>query len=216
VPLDIRGSPRVRRPWPLAWPSPSGPLGWQRSSASRAGALDAGGANPDNARRSGSDAGDILPATSASGVTLTAWPWSWRARQRDTAGTAGGRSPGVPCAAHRRIRRALRSKDASEAGRPATARPPVQPQPSTAGHPGRSSSACLSPRARMSRLSRHVCVMPAPRPRLTPTGTSGPTGTSPPAPPSMPSSLPGRNRDGTAATLSSSGAGQDPSDGQQS
>ena len=59
-------------------------------------------------------------------------------------------------------------------------------------------------------------VMPAPRPRLTPTGTSGPTGTSPPAPPSMPSSLPGRNRDGTAATLSSSGAGQDPFDGQQS
>ena len=43
-----------------------------------------------------------------------------------------------------------------------------------------------------------------------------PTGTSPPAPPSMPSSLPGRNRDGTAATLSSSGAGQDPFDGQQS
>jgi hypothetical protein len=42
----------------------------------------------------------------ALGVTLTAWPWCWRARQRDTAGTAGGRSPGVPCAARRRVRRA--------------------------------------------------------------------------------------------------------------
>ena len=30
---------------------------------------------------------------------MTPWPWCWRARQRDTAGTAGGRSPGVPCAA---------------------------------------------------------------------------------------------------------------------
>jgi hypothetical protein len=35
------------------------------------------------------------------------------------------------------------------------------------------SPACLSTQARMSRLSRRVCVMPAPRPRLTPTGISG-------------------------------------------
>jgi hypothetical protein len=62
-----RGSPRAFRAWPLAWPSPSGPLGRQRSPGSRVGAcahrrgdatggsaLDAGGADPDNARRSGS------------------------------------------------------------------------------------------------------------------------------------------------------------------
>jgi hypothetical protein len=58
-------SPRAFRAWPLAWPSPSGPLGRQRSPGSRVGAcahrlgdatggsaLDAGGADPDNARRS--------------------------------------------------------------------------------------------------------------------------------------------------------------------
>ena len=37
---------------------------------------------------------DIFTATGALGVRVTAWPWCWRARQRDTAGTAGGRSPG--------------------------------------------------------------------------------------------------------------------------
>jgi len=42
---------------------------------------------------------DIISAIGASGATLTAWSWCWRARRRDTAGTAGGRSPGVPCAA---------------------------------------------------------------------------------------------------------------------
>ena len=30
------GSPRAFRAWPLAWPSPSGPLGWQRSPGSTA------------------------------------------------------------------------------------------------------------------------------------------------------------------------------------
>jgi hypothetical protein len=42
---------------------------------------------------------DILPATGALGATWTARPWCWRGRQWDTAGTAGGRSPGPPCAA---------------------------------------------------------------------------------------------------------------------
>jgi hypothetical protein len=52
------------RAWPLAWPSPSGPPGRQRlqrsrvcacvaSDATEGSALDAGGADPDNARRSG-------------------------------------------------------------------------------------------------------------------------------------------------------------------
>src|SRR4051812_49503213 len=34
------GSPRASRAWPLAWPSPSGPLGWQRLRRSRAGPED--------------------------------------------------------------------------------------------------------------------------------------------------------------------------------
>jgi hypothetical protein len=42
---EVRRAPL--RAWPLAWPSPSGPPGWQRSP----GALDAGGASPDNAFR---------------------------------------------------------------------------------------------------------------------------------------------------------------------
>src|SRR6185369_14785409 len=42
---------------------------------------------------------DVFPAIGALGARVTAWSWCWRARQRDTAGTAGGRSPGMPCAA---------------------------------------------------------------------------------------------------------------------
>jgi len=33
---------------------------------------------------------DIFPATGTFGARVTAWPWCWRARQRDAAGTAGG------------------------------------------------------------------------------------------------------------------------------
>ena len=51
--------------------------------------------------------------------------------------------------------------------------------------------ASLSPQARTSRRSRHVCVTPAPRPRSTLTAISGPAGTNPPAPSSMPLSRPG-------------------------
>src|SRR6266516_445303 len=59
--LHCGGSPRADRAWPLAWPSPPGPLGWQRlqgqgsalaqQATRRRRALDAGGASPDNARR---------------------------------------------------------------------------------------------------------------------------------------------------------------------
>jgi len=80
---------------------------------------------------------DILPATGALGAMLTAWPWCWRARQRDTAGTAGGRSSGWPCAAARRAV-GLASEGRGESCRPATARPPGELRPPTAGHPGRS------------------------------------------------------------------------------
>ena len=45
---------------------------------------------------------DILTAPGALGATLTAWSWRWRARQQDTAGTAGGRSPGVAVRGSRR------------------------------------------------------------------------------------------------------------------
>jgi hypothetical protein len=64
APGSIGGSPRTARAWPLAWPSPSGPLGWQRSPGSTArrrrvprsgmrSTVEAGGASPDNARRPG-------------------------------------------------------------------------------------------------------------------------------------------------------------------
>ncbi len=66
------GSLRAFRAWPLAWPSPSGPLGWQRSPGSTArrrrvprsgmrSTVEAGGASPDNARRSGPRACDLSP-----------------------------------------------------------------------------------------------------------------------------------------------------------
>jgi hypothetical protein len=92
------GSPRALRAWPVAWPSPSGPLGRQRSLA-LSGALDAGGADPDNAGRSGLIAVTFSRRLAALDARVTSWWWCWSARQRDTAGTAGGRSPGVPCAA---------------------------------------------------------------------------------------------------------------------
>jgi hypothetical protein len=68
--ITVKVSPRAARAWPLAWPSPSGPLGRQRSPALKGGSqrsflrsgfgnglrvpLTLEGADPDNARRSGS------------------------------------------------------------------------------------------------------------------------------------------------------------------
>jgi hypothetical protein len=107
-----RGSPRAYRAWPLAWPSPSGPLGWQRLRRSMVGPEDRfceAGRNdlrvpltlegPARTMRGPPAGCDILTTPGASGAASSAWPWCWRARQRDTAGTAGGRSPGVPCGA---------------------------------------------------------------------------------------------------------------------
>ena len=37
VPVRVEGSPRGYRAWPPAWPSPSGPLGRQRSPALKGG-----------------------------------------------------------------------------------------------------------------------------------------------------------------------------------
>ena len=100
----VLSSPRAVRAWPMARPSPSGPLGWQRSPGSTArrrrvprsgmrSTVEAGGASPDNARRSAPRGCDIFAAPGTPGARVTAWPWCWRARQQDTAGTAGGRSP---------------------------------------------------------------------------------------------------------------------------
>ena len=65
---------------------------------------------------------DIFPAPGARGARVAAWPWCWRARQRDTAGTAGGPVAGVPCtAAPRAVGFASEGRGGS--CRPATARP---------------------------------------------------------------------------------------------
>ena len=80
---------------------------------------------------------DILPATGAPGARVTAWSCCWRARHKGgTAGTAGGRSPGEPCAAAAapvglppgRARAKLPPRNGASPG---------EPQPPTAGHPGR-------------------------------------------------------------------------------
>ena len=106
------GSLRAYRAWPLAWPLPSGPLGWQRSPGSTArrrrvprsgmrSTVEAGGADPDNARRSAA-AAVTFPA---SPQLARGWRPGPRGRARcrvDTAGTARGRSSGPPGAAARR------------------------------------------------------------------------------------------------------------------
>ena len=98
-PAHRLGSPGACRAWPLAWPSPSGPLGWQRSPGSTArrrrvprsgmrSTVEAGGADPDNARRS-------VPCWWPSRRRRNSHEPRGRARHRaDTAGTARGRSPG--------------------------------------------------------------------------------------------------------------------------
>jgi hypothetical protein len=74
------GSPRPVRAWPLAWPAPSGPLGWQRlqgqGSARRDAtgwsALDAGGARvkglPEGTRPEGAPLTLEGPAQTMRGV----------------------------------------------------------------------------------------------------------------------------------------------------
>jgi hypothetical protein len=59
-----------------------------------------------------------------------------RARQRDTAGTAGGRSPG--CRARQPPRRRAYVRRTRRKLPPRNGETPVEPQPLTAGHPGRS------------------------------------------------------------------------------
>jgi hypothetical protein len=92
----------------------------------------------------------------------------------------------------------------------------ASPQASATTICGTTLPACSSPRALTSRPFRPGYVTPALRPPSTPTVTSGPIGMSQPAPLSMPSSLPGRNSGGTAATQQDNDAGHDPSSGQTS
>jgi len=106
----------ARRFGPGLWPGPRRQAHWagrglqgqrRAAGASRASGMqstvEAGGASPDNARQVRPGRCDIFTVPGAPGATVTAWPWCWRARQRDTAGTAGGRSPG--CRARQSPRR---------------------------------------------------------------------------------------------------------------
>jgi hypothetical protein len=146
------GSPRAYRARPPAWPSPPGPLGWQRlqgqgsarRDATGGSALDAGGASPDNARRTGPAGCGTFTATAALGATLTAWQWCWRAhgsRIRRGPQAAGHRE----CRARQPPRRRTCVRRTRRSCRPASARPPVGPWPPTAGHPGRFPSRLFAP-----------------------------------------------------------------------
>ncbi len=80
------GSPRAYRAWPLAWPSPSGPLGRQRSPGSRVGACahrlgdatgdDAGGVVAVDPPFVGDGTNDVQPSTAAPANWSTATPLS--------------------------------------------------------------------------------------------------------------------------------------------
>jgi hypothetical protein len=128
-------SPRAFRAWPLAWPSPSGPLGWQRSPGSTA--------RRRHVPRSGMRSPIRLegPARIMRGVPpqccgifsgsrctwreVTAWPWCWRA----AAGYGGDRRRPVTggCRARQPPRRRACVRRTRQSCRPATARPRVNP-----------------------------------------------------------------------------------------
>ena len=158
-------SPRAFRAWPSAWPSPSGPLGRPRSPGSTArrrrvprsgmrSTVEAGGADPDNARRSG-----LMAVTSS---RLPAHP----ARGRRPGRGAGRRGSGIrrgpqaaghrgrPCAAARRAV-GLASEGRGGSCRPATARPRVKPS-RLRRSPGRSSPSTARAYPRCSRPGRQA------------------------------------------------------------
>jgi hypothetical protein len=93
---------------------------------------------------------DIFTAHDAPGAGASAWPWCWRARQRDTAGTAGGRSPGGR--ARQPPRRRICVRRTRRKLPPRNGETPGEPRPPTAGHPGCSSLSTARARPRCSRL----------------------------------------------------------------
>ncbi len=81
--------------------------------------------------------GDIFTAPGPLGARVTGWLSCWRARQRDTAGTASGRSPG--CRVRQPPRRRACVRRTRRKLPPRNGETPGEPRPPTAGHPGRSS-----------------------------------------------------------------------------
>ena len=102
---------------------------------------------------------DIFTALGASGAWSSAWPWCWRARQRDTAGTAGGRSPG--CRARQPPRRRARVRRTRRKLPPRNGETPGEPWPPTAGHPGRLRRVTLAAHPSAAR-ARPRCSRPGP------------------------------------------------------
>jgi hypothetical protein len=77
---------------------------------------------------------DIFTTSGALGASASAWPWCRRARQRDTAGTAGGRPPGAAVCGSSPRRRA-RVRRTRRKPPPRNGEAPGEPGPPTAGHP---------------------------------------------------------------------------------
>ena len=135
--MSIGGSPRAFGAGPLAWPSPSGPLGGRGLQGQRraAGASRAAGCEaplrlegPTQTMRGvpvpvGCD---IVPAIGALGVRVTVWPSCWGARQRIRRGPQAAGHGGVPCAAAA-APKGLRPKDAAKAAAPRRRDPRVNP-----------------------------------------------------------------------------------------
>ena len=155
--LIFRGSPREFRAWPSAWPSPSGPLGWQRSPGStalrrrvpRSGMRSTrrGGASPDNARRPEPRRCDTFTALGSLGL----WAVGLAVVLAGAAAGYGGdrRRPVTGECAAAAASVGLASEGRGDSCRHATARPRVNPGPPTAGHPGRSSPRnCSRPSSR--------------------------------------------------------------------
>ena len=133
------GSPRAHRAWPLAWPSPSGPLGRQRLRRSRVGPEDPFYEavrkdlgvpltleGPTRTMRGVPVpvAVTLRTAIGALGASVTASPCSCGAASGHDGGDRMRPVPGQSCAAARRAV-GLPPEGRGESCRPATARPPA-------------------------------------------------------------------------------------------
>jgi len=129
---------------------------WARPRAARMrSTVDAGGADPDNARRSVPGPRDFRPAIGAPGAMLMVETSSRLCGIGGvTAGTGCGRMPGQPCAAAA-ASVGLSSEGRERSCRPATARP-RRSRPPAAGHPGRSTLPRLPALARVAGPGRQA------------------------------------------------------------